>query len=99
MSYRIGQDISAVVSGLSQWGIYLEDEHSKSEGLIRFKDLGSEFFEFDEKQYVAKGSNGTIIRIGDVFKVRVVAADMEEKTIDYRILEKTRSISPAKRVV
>jgi ribonuclease R len=92
MSSRIGQEFNALVTGLSGWGIYLEDEYSKCEGMVKFRDLGTEFFTFDEKKYVVLGDQGTIFKMGDVYKVKVLAADLETKTIDYQILGKVRSM-------
>jgi exoribonuclease R len=59
---------------------------------------GREYFEFDDRQYVVKGDKGTIIRMGDVYKVKVKKADLEEKQIDYEIISKIRSIEPRKRL-
>lgn len=100
MSHHIGQELTAVVSGLSPFGIFLEDEYSKCEGMIKFLNMGdgTEYFEFDDRQYVVKGDKGTIIRMGDVYKVKVLKADLEEKTIDYQIIQKLRSIEPRKRL-
>jgi ribonuclease R len=100
MSMRIGQEVTALVSGLSPHGIYLEDEHSKCEGMIKFSNLGgdNEYFELDDKQFIVKGDKGTIIRMGDVYKVRVEAANLEEKTIDYKIVELVRQMTPRKRI-
>jgi ribonuclease R len=92
MSYRIGQEFTALVTGLAPHGIYLEEEYSKCEGMVRFRDLGNEFFTFDEKKYIVQGDQGTIFKMGDVYKVKVVGADLELKTIDYQILEKVRGI-------
>jgi len=96
MSYRIGTEITALVTGLSPWGIYLEDEHSKCEGMIRFKDLGQEFFKFDEKAFVVTGDQGTIFRMGDVYKCTVMKTDLELKTIDYKINSKVREMGKSK---
>jgi ribonuclease R len=96
MSSRIGSEVTALVTGLAPHGIFLEDEYSKCEGMIRFRDLGTEFFTFDEKKYVVQGDQGTTFRMGDVYKVKVVGADMEMKTIDYQILSKIRGIEKQK---
>lgn len=96
MSSRIGTEVTALVTGLAPHGIFLEDEYSKCEGMIRFRDLGTEFFTFDEKKYVVQGDQGTTFRMGDVYKVKVVGADMEMKTIDYQILSKIRGIEKQK---
>jgi len=96
MSSRIGTEVTALVTGLAPHGIFLEDEYSKCEGMIRFRDLGTEFFTFDEKKYVVQGDQGTTFRMGDVYKVKVVGADMEMKTIDYQIISKIRGIERQK---
>jgi ribonuclease R len=100
MSHHLGEELTAVVSGLSPFGVYLEDEYSKCEGMIKFMNMGDgrEYFEFDDRQYVVKGDKGTIIRMGDVYKVKVKKADLEEKQIDYEIVSKVRSIEPRKRL-
>lgn len=97
MSLRIGQEFTALVTGLSAWGIYLEDEYSKCEGMVKFRDLGTEFFTFDEKKYIVIGDQGTTFSMGDVYKVKVIGADLETKTIDYQILSKVRGME-AKRL-
>jgi ribonuclease R len=96
MSYRIGTEVQCLVSGISNFGVFLEDEYSKCEGLIKFKDLGDEFFKFDQKSYTVQGDKGTIIRMGDVYKCRVEKADLETKTIDYKILTKVREMGKRK---
>ena len=96
MSSRVGQEFNALVTGLSNSGIYLEDEYSKCEGMVRFRDLGTEFFTFDEKKFVVIGDQGTTFKMGDVYKVKVMGADMEMKTIDYKILSKVRGMEAKK---
>jgi ribonuclease R len=96
MSLRIGQEFTALVTGLTAWGIYLEDEYSKCEGMVKFRDLGDEFFTFDDKNYVVKGDRGTIYRMGDVYKVKVAKADLEQKIIDYKIVSKVREMGKRK---
>jgi ribonuclease R len=96
MSSRIGQEFTALVTGLAPHGIYLEDEYSKCEGMVRFRDLGDEFFTFDEKKFIVQGDQGTTFKMGDVYKVKVLAADLETKNIDYQILTKVRSMEAKK---
>jgi ribonuclease R len=96
MSSRIGTEVTCLVSGISNFGVFLEDEYSKCEGLIKFKDLGDEFFKFDQKSYTVQGDRGTIIRMGDVYKCRVDRTDLETKSIDYKILSKVREMGKRK---
>lgn len=92
MSYRIGQTVECLVSSITNFGVFLEDEYSKCEGLVRFKDLGDEFFKFDPKSFTVQGDRGTVIRMGDVYKCRIEKTDLELKTIDYKMLEKVREL-------
>lgn len=92
MSRRIGKEVTCLVSAITNFGIFLEDEYSKCEGLIKFKDLGDEFFKFDQKTYTVQGDRGTVIRMGDVYKCVVVKTDLETKTIDYKIISKVREM-------
>lgn len=92
MSYHIGEEVTCLVSAITNFGVFLEDEYSKCEGLIKFKDLGDEFFKFDQKTYTVQGDKGTIIRMGDVYKCKVMKTDLETKSIDYQILSKVREM-------
>lgn len=84
MSVRVGQEFDGVVSGLADWGVFVEDSVSKCEGLIRLRDLGDDFYTFDERKYIIKGEKyGEIFKLGQALRFRVVKADLETKTIDY----------------
>jgi ribonuclease R len=98
MSARIGQEFLGIVTGLTNFGLFIEEEYSRCEGLLKYKDLGdgSEFFEFDKNNYVAKGDRGSIIRLGDVFKIKVIGTNLEDRMIEYKILEKVREMSKKK---
>ena len=96
MSHHIGEEVNALVSAITNFGIFLEDEYSKCEGLIKFKDLGDEFFKFDQKAYAVVGDRGTIIRMGDVYKCKVMKTDLELKSIDYKIISKIREMGKKK---
>jgi ribonuclease R len=88
MSYRIGQTFDGVVSGISQWGIYVEEKKSKSEGMIRLKDLGDDFYIYDEKKSRIFGENsGESFRIGDRIKIKVKDTKMELRQIDYQLIK------------
>ena len=88
MSYRVGQTFNGVVSGISQWGIYVEEKKSKSEGMIRLKDLGDDFYIYDEKKSRIFGENGgEQWRIGDRIKIKVKDTNMELRQIDYELIK------------
>jgi len=99
MSYRIGTEVECLVSGITNFGVFLEDNYSKCEGLVKFKDLGDEFFKFDQKSYTVQGDRGTVIRMGDVYKCKVVKTDLELKTIDYQMISKVREMGKRRLVL
>jgi ribonuclease R len=96
MSYHIGETVNCLVASVTNFGIFLEDEYSKCEGLVKFKDLGDEFFKFDQKSFTAIGDKGTVIRMGDVYRCTVIKTDLEMKSIDYRMEEKIRELGRKK---
>ncbi|MDD3940763.1 MAG: ribonuclease R [Candidatus Pacebacteria bacterium] len=87
MSYRLGQVFDGIVSGVSQWGIYVEESKSKSEGMIRLRDLGDDFYIYDEKKSRIFGENsGEQFRVGDRIKIRVKNTNLDLKQIDYELI-------------
>jgi len=84
MSNNLGKKFSGVVSGVSEWGVYVEETETKSEGMVRMKYMTDDFYELDEKrmQIVGKKKHKTY-RLGDKVKIEVKSVDLEKKTIDY----------------
>jgi ribonuclease R len=91
MSSRIGQEFNGIVSGLADWGVFVEDAESKSEGLIRLRDLGDDFYTFDEKKYIITGEKyGQKFELGQHVRIKVMKADLATKTIDYVLVEEKK---------
>jgi ribonuclease R len=88
LSNKIGQEFICTVSGVSDFGVFIQEPESLAEGLIRLKDLGNDFYEVDKKSYVVKAQNSSkVITLGDKIKVRLRGIDMDLKTIDFMVLE------------
>jgi ribonuclease R len=86
MSSRVGQTFAGTISGVTEWGIYVEENESRSEGMIKLRDLGSDFYEFNSKTYSITGKqSGVQFTLGDAIKFKVVAADLDKKTLDYAL--------------
>jgi len=86
MSTRIGQTFSGTISGITKWGIYVEEKETKSEGMIGFRNLGDDFYVFDPKTYSVKGEKtGKKFTLGDSITFKVVSADLDKKTLDYGV--------------
>lgn len=87
MSEHIGEQFVGRVSGVTEWGLYLEENETKSEGMVHVKNLGNDYFELDEKTYSLVGKKtGKRYSLGDELKFEVVSADLEKKNLDYKII-------------
>jgi ribonuclease R len=84
MAGKVGQEFDAVVSGVSEWGVYVEEAESKAEGMVRLKDMTDDFYELNEKLYAVVGKrSGKKYSLGDKVRVRLVNADTDRKTLDF----------------
>ena len=87
MSYRIGEEFHGMVSGVSEWGIFVEEKKSKCEGMIRLRDLGDDFYNFDQKGGRVFGERtGVEYKIGTPVKIKVKNANLELRVIDYTLV-------------
>jgi ribonuclease R len=85
MSDKMGQVFDGVISGVTEWGIYVEIIENQCEGMVSVRDLADDFYEYDEENYCIRGrSTGKLYTLGDRVKVEVVKADMQKKQLDYR---------------
>ncbi len=88
MQSMLGEDFEGIVSGVTEWGIFVEIVSTKCEGMVRLADLDDDFYEFDEKNYRIIGNrNKKIITLGDKLIVKVVKTDMDRRTIDLDLVE------------
>ena len=84
MSERIGIVYDGVVSGVTEWGLYVEINENKCEGMIAMRDLGDDFYEFDEKNYCLIGRrHHQKFSLGDPIKIKVARANLEKKQLDF----------------
>lgn len=88
MQDKIGQEFDGHVSGVTEWGIYVEIEPTKIEGMIPYRTIKSDFFIYDEEHYRAVGRRShRSIRLGDPLRIRVKATSLEQKLLDYELVE------------
>ncbi len=84
MSDKIGQVFDGTISGVSEYGIYVEEKETKSEGMINIRNIGNDFYEFDKKTYSILGQKTKKrFTLGDPIKFKVLAADLDKKTLDF----------------
>jgi ribonuclease R len=87
MSKRLGQKFGGVISGITEWGMYVEEIETKCEGLVRVRDMNDDFYIFNEKKLELVGQKKKRrYRLGDHVKIKVKGADLERKTIDYTLV-------------
>ena len=87
MADRMGQVFDAVISGVTEWGIYAEIIENKCEGMIPIRSLGGDYFEFDEKNYCLIGQRTRKrYRLGDHLKIKVARCNLEKKQMDYELV-------------
>ena len=88
MEDKIGQEFDGHVSGVTQWGIYVEIEPTKIEGMIPYRTIRSDFYDFDEDHYRAVGRRKHgVIKLGDPLRIRVKGTNLEQKLLDYELVE------------
>ena len=77
-----------VITGVTEWGIYVEITANKCEGMVRIRDIKSDFYIFDEKQYAIVGqSTKNMYQLGDNVKIQVKKTDLERKHLDFNLIE------------
>lgn len=83
----LGDVFEGTISGLADWGIYVELNDSKCEGLIPMRDLADDYYEYDDKNYCLVGRrSGKRYVMGDQVKVRVASANLDRKQLDYQLV-------------
>jgi ribonuclease R len=88
MSDKTGKHFDGVISGVTEWGIYVEIIENQCEGMIHIRELADDYYEYDEDNYCLRGrSTGKIYTLGDRVTVEVVKADLIKKQLDYKIVE------------
>lgn len=86
MSTRIGQKFEGVITGVTEWGLYVEEKNTKCEGMISVRDLSDDFYVFDKKGMSIIGQKKhKKFRLGDSISFEVKNANMNKKVIDYRL--------------
>jgi ribonuclease R len=95
MQDKIGQQFDGVISGVTDWGIYVELEN-KCEGMVSVSSLNDDFYIFDEKNYCLTGRySHRIFQLGEAVKIEIARANLEKKQLDFRLAgEEKKSVVP-----
>lgn len=88
MQDKVGMTFDGVVSGLTDWGIYVEVVENKCEGMVSIKSIVDDFYEFDEEEYMIIGRHtGRKFEIGDVVKIEVTNTNLSRRQLDYSLVD------------
>ncbi len=83
------QEFLGVISGVTEWGIYVEIIENKCEGMVRIREIREDYYVFDEKQYALVGEvSKSILQLGDEVYVKVKNADLVKKQLDFHFIRR-----------
>ncbi len=84
---HVGEEFEGLITGVTEWGIYVELKENRCEGMIRLRDMDDDFYAFDEKTMtVTRSTTGNTLRLGDELNVRVRRVSVEKRQIDLELL-------------
>ena len=87
MQDKVGQIYQGTVSGITEWGMYIEIEPTHVEGMVMLREIKEDYFIYDEKNYLLKGkSTGKSFTLGDKVSIRVAKVNLEQKLIDFELI-------------
>ncbi len=86
MADHLGEEYQGSVSGVTEWGLYVEIDENKCEGMVPIRDLDDDYYEFDEKNYCLIGRRKKhIYQLGDKLTVKVARTDLNRKILDFAL--------------
>lgn len=88
MADHLGEVFDGVISGVTEWGLYVELNDNKCEGLVPIRDLADDYYDFDERNYCLVGRHTkTRYRLGDIVRIQVARANVERRMLDFALLD------------
>lgn len=88
MGDHLGEVYSGVISGVTEWGLYVELDENKCEGLVPVRDLADDYYDYDETNYCLVGRrNNNRYRLGDPVQVQVARANLDRKQLDFVLVD------------
>lgn len=89
MQDHLGQEFEGTISGVTEWGFYVEIDENKCEGMVSIRELEDDFYEFDEENYCIVGRHHRkIYQLGDKINIRVAKANLVAKQLDFVLADK-----------
>ncbi len=88
MQDKVGQEFDGIVSGVSDWGIYVEEKESRAEGMVRLSAIRGDYFQHESSKYRVKGDRtGQTYSLGQAVRIKLVRADLEERQLDFTLVK------------
>ena len=88
MSDKLGEEFDGTISGVTEFGLYVEINENKCEGMVPLRDLDDDYYEFDEKNYCLWGrKNHHRYSLGDPVRIKVARANLEKKQLDFALIK------------
>nr|WP_321405816.1 ribonuclease R [uncultured Carboxylicivirga sp.] len=85
---RVGEEFDGVISGVTEWGLYVEIIENKCEGMIPIRDLNDDYYRFDEEEYCLIGQKyNRRYQLGDPLRITVASANLEKKQLDFALVD------------
>ncbi|HZZ27315.1 MAG TPA: ribonuclease R [Pirellulales bacterium] len=90
MSSHIGEQMEAVVTGVEEFGLFVQGTKLPAEGLVHVTTLADDYYRFDRRSHTLTGNrSGNAYRLGDMVRVEVARVDIDRRELDFRIVQKT----------
>ena len=87
MQDKIGEEFTGIISGVAEWGIYVELDDNKCEGLVPIRDMTDDFYLFDEQNFMIVGKRRKVkYQLGDKIKVEIAKTDINKKQLDFLLI-------------
>jgi ribonuclease R len=87
MKNKVGQEFDAVITGVADWGVYVQEQEALCEGMVRLASIKGDYFEHQATKYQVRGQRtGKAYRLGDTVRVKLIRADAEERQLDFELL-------------
>jgi ribonuclease R len=86
---KVGAAFDGVVTGVTDWGLYVEEKNSKAEGMVRLGSLRGDYFVHEASKYRIKGEKtGQTYSLGQAVRIKLTRADLEERQLDFELINK-----------
>ncbi len=87
MQDKVGQEFDGIISGVSDWGVYVEEKESKSEGMVRLASIKGDYFSHEASKYRVKGDRtGATYSLGQAVHIKLIRADLENRQLDFELI-------------